>query len=114
MAELASDPDALFAVLVDAFADRPGVTPPAEGDSRFGSAALQVNGAIFAMVTRGRLVVKLPSRRVAALVDAGTGVPFDANRGLPMKQWLTVVGTDEATWRALAEEALEHVRATHA
>jgi TfoX/Sxy family transcriptional regulator of competence genes len=113
MAELASDPDALFAVLVDAFADRPGVTPPAEGDSRFGSAALQVNGAIFAMVTRGRLVVKLPSRRVAALVDAGTGVPFDANRGLPMKQWLTVVGTDPATWHALAEEAYAFVAQRH-
>jgi hypothetical protein len=113
MAELASDPDALFAVLVDAFADRPGVTPPAEGDSRFGSAALQVNGAIFAMVTRGRLVVKLPSRRVAALVDAGTGVPFDANRGLPMKQWLTVAGTDAATWRALTEEAYAFVAQRH-
>jgi hypothetical protein len=52
---------ARFTELVQAFGGRPGVTSPYEdGNRRFGSDALKVNGSIFAMLTRGRLVVKLP------------------------------------------------------
>lgn len=95
-----------FSDLVDELCSRPGVAPP--GGNGFGSHALKVDGSIFAMLVRGHLVVKLPRDRVAELVAAGTGGPFDANKGRAMKEWLTVL--DESTWDALAVEAWEYVR----
>jgi hypothetical protein len=97
-----------FAALVDALADQPGVTAPgAPGSRGFGSSALKVKGSIFAMVSRGHLIVKLPRDRVDALIRSGAGGPFDAGKGTPMKEWLTV--TDEAEETALAREALHFV-----
>lgn len=58
-----------------------------------------------------RLVVKLPARRVAALVADGTGGPFTASRGTAMREWVTVLDDDARTWSALAREALAFVRA---
>jgi len=76
----------------------------------FGTTALVVGGRIFCMRPRDRLVVKLPKARVDALVEAGWGVRFDANKGRPMKQWLTVDPAHEQDWLALAEEALAFVK----
>jgi hypothetical protein len=64
--------------LVDALMGIDGVTPP-RGGGGFGRSALRCNGKIFAMLVRGRLVLKLPACRVTALVESGDGVPFDAN-----------------------------------
>lgn len=105
------DADERFATLIEAFAGVPGVElPGGSGRRAFGSETLKVDGAIFAMLTGGHLVVKLPRARVAGLIGDGTGAPFDAGKGTPMKEWLTVTGDDEATWRALACEALDFVR----
>ena len=99
-----------FADLVDRFVGEPGVRLPAEaGPRRFGSQALTVEGSIFAMLTRGELVVKLPAARVAALVDAGTGRPFTAGKGRPMREWVVVTAADEQTRYGLAREALRFV-----
>lgn len=104
------DPTKRFAALVEEFAGRPGVSLPGESPQRgFGSDALKVNGSIFAMLSGGRLVVKLPRERVDALIGSSTGGPFDAGKGRPMKEWLTVVTDDEETWLALAREALDFV-----
>ncbi|MGI8827166.1 MAG: hypothetical protein ACR2JC_16300 [Chloroflexota bacterium] len=103
------NPEERFAALVDALAAEPGVTAPGESGRReFGSSALKVNGSIFAMLTRGLLVVKLPRDRVNASIQDGIGDPFDAGKGTPMKEWLTVAG-DEDTWLTLAREALDFV-----
>lgn len=75
----------------------------------FGSSALSVYGSILAMLSRGRLVVKLPRDRVDALIESWTGGPFDAGKGRPMKEWLTVAVDAEETWMALAREALDFV-----
>ena len=105
------DPQERFAALVEPFAGAPDVQAPGESGRRaFGSDALKVNGSIFAMVTAGRLVVKLPRDRVDALISDGTGAPFDSGKGRPMKEWLTVVADDEPTWTTLAREALHFVR----
>lgn len=105
------DPKVRFEALVEEFSSTSGVTLPGEGGERgFGSTALKVNGSIFAMLTRGGLVVKLPRDRVDALVASGTGTPFDANKGRPMKEWLTVEVDDVETWSRLARDALEFVR----
>ena len=103
-------PEDLFASLVASLAGEPGVEPPGDGSRRaFGSTALKVDGAIFAMLTRGDLVVKLPEDRVAALVASGVGAPFGTGGRRPMREWLTVTSDDPATCAALAREALAFV-----
>lgn len=86
-----------------------GVTPP-NGGSGFGRSALRCEGKIFAMFVRGRLVVKIPAARVDELVRASEGVRFDANKGTPMKEWLSLDPGSEVEWADLAREALEFVR----
>ncbi|MGH8931355.1 MAG: TfoX/Sxy family protein [Egibacteraceae bacterium] len=108
-------PQRRFATLVAAFADHPGVSSPDEPGGRgFGSAALKVNGSIFAMLSRGQLVVKLPQHRVQALINDGAGAPFTAGKTIPMRQWVKVPNDtqdilDEDSWLALAREALDFV-----
>lgn len=93
-----------FAEVVAGFADEPGVEPPSDGPRRFGSRALKAGGSIFAMLdVFDRFVVKLPAARVAELVEAGAGAPFDNGQGKVMRQWV-VVGEGQ-DWAALAREA---------
>jgi hypothetical protein len=101
-----------FAVLVEEFAGRPGVTLPGGDRRRFGSDALKAGGSIFAMLTRDELVLKLPRARVAELLASGEGRPFDAGKGMPMKEWVVATDNDLDVWRALAEEAFAFVSAT--
>lgn len=98
----------LFASLCEEFAGTLGVTLPDSGRG-FGSSALKINNSIFAMLVNDRLVVKLPRTRVSELIEAGTGEPFDAGKGKPMKEWVSLVG-DEDTCRRLVAEALAFVR----
>lgn len=102
------DAEKRFAALVRELAGEPGVQPPGDG-RRFGSAALKVSGSIFAMLAGDALVVKLPAGRVAELVAAGEGGPFDAGNRTPMREWLTVA--PDADWSSLAREALAYVGA---
>ncbi|HET9083936.1 MAG TPA: hypothetical protein VFN41_05985 [Candidatus Limnocylindrales bacterium] len=71
----------------------------------FGSTSLKTDGRIFAMLVKGRLVVKLPAARVIQLVDDGAGERFDPGKGRVQKEWLVVFAEDLATWRAFAAEA---------
>jgi hypothetical protein len=99
-----STADELLASLAMMFRDEPAVTI---GQGRgFGSETVQVNGRIFAMVSAGRLVLKLPRKRVQALVDGGEGIPFEAGKGRPMKEWVALPHDSHAAWRDLAREAL--------
>jgi len=50
----------------------------------FGPGTLQVNGLIYAMVSRGRFVVKLPRARADTLIASRTYLPFDASKGRPL------------------------------
>jgi hypothetical protein len=101
-----------FAAIVKALGDKPGVTEPEPPGSarRFGSSALRVNGRIFAMVSHGRLVLKLPARRVAEIIGSGAGGPYDAGKGRPMKEWVSLEAAMHHGWLGLAAEALEFVR----
>lgn len=98
-------PEDRFDELVGVLVTVAGVTPPG-GGAGFGSSALRYQRKIFAMLVRGRLVVKLPKARVDALVAAGEGVRFDANKGTPMKEWFSLDPASRLDWRPLAEEAL--------
>lgn len=86
-----------------------GVTPP-RGGSGFGRTALRFQDKIFAMLVRGRLVVKLPADRVDALVADGEGARFDANKGRPMREWFSLDPASPRGWLPLAREALDFAR----
>src|SRR6187455_1961906 len=62
----------------------------AAGGRAFGSNGLKVKEKLFALFTQGTLVVKLPKPRVAELVAAQQGTPFDPGHGRLMKEWLTI------------------------
>ncbi|MEV0564545.1 hypothetical protein [Dactylosporangium sp. NPDC050588] len=105
-------PQDRFDALADELSTEPGVTlPGATGGTGFGAAALRVNNKIFAMLVQDRLVLKLPRPRVDALVSAGQGDRWDANKGRPMREWLTVSATTGEPWESLAREALTFVAA---
>jgi TfoX/Sxy family transcriptional regulator of competence genes len=107
------DADALFERLTGRFSSNPAVTlPSSDGGKGFGASALKVDGKIFAMVSKGELVVKLPRQRVEELIAAGTGTRFDPGHGRVMKEWLSVATEHERSWPELAQEALEFVGAT--
>jgi len=98
-----------YLALVDDLVGIDGVTPP-PGGSGFGRGSLKYQGKIFAMLVRGQLVVKLPETRVAELITAGEGEAFDANKGAPMREWLSVDPRSGLDWLSLATEALDFAR----
>jgi hypothetical protein len=105
------DADALFATLVRRYEADPDVTPPSRTGKAgtFGSDALKVNGKIFAMLSRGELVLKLPRSRVDELIASGKGARFDPGHGRVMKEWVTIAPDEGATWPELAGEARSFV-----
>ena len=101
-------PEQRYEDMVDDFAGEDGVLPP--GGSGFGRGALRYRKKIFAMLVRGRLVVKLPRSRVDELVVGGHGERFDANKGTPMKEWFSLDPESDLAWLPLAREALDFAR----
>jgi uncharacterized protein YdeI (YjbR/CyaY-like superfamily) len=98
-----------FGNVVAALRGGKGIEEPRPSRRAFGSNALKVNGRIFAMLTGGTFVVKLPEQRVDALVGAGVASYFDPGRGKVMKQWASLQGSEQ-DWLDLAREALAFVR----
>ena len=102
--------DARFVKVVEALKNEPGVSYGGTSPQRFGHSALKANGKIFAMVSStGAFVVKLPAARVAELEQNGAGVPFQAGKGRPMKEWFALDAQSKKPWLALAKEALRFV-----
>jgi len=100
--------DERYDELVDRWVGAAGVTPPGQ-TAGFGSGSLRIDGKIFAMFVRGHLVVKLPRVRVDELVAAGEGERFDANKGTPMKEWLSLSDRSRLAWEDLSGEAYAFV-----
>jgi TfoX/Sxy family transcriptional regulator of competence genes len=75
----------------------------------FGSTGLRVSGKVFAMVVKGKLVVKLPEARVDALVASRKGRRFDSGHGHPAKEWVAVASASKVLWRQLVAEARQFV-----
>jgi hypothetical protein len=103
-------PEERYAALVEALLGTAHVTLGAPGKRGFGSSALCLHGTIFALLSNGRLVVKLPRQRVEALIAAGDGEPYAPRRdGRVLKEWLAVAPTSDVEWLPLAREALAFV-----
>lgn len=97
--------DPLFAPIARTFEKDREVTV----GKMFGSAGLKVNGKVFAMVVKGKLVAKLPKPRVDELVASGDGEPFDPGHGKLMKEWVSV-SSRKPSWLELAREAHRFVK----
>jgi hypothetical protein len=98
-----------WAALVQTMLKRSDATygnDPSQGARHaFGATSLKANGRIFAMLSRDRLVVKLPRGRVDELVDSGVGDRFDPGHGRLQKEWLSLRPGVEDEWLTLASEA---------
>jgi hypothetical protein len=81
----------------------------------FRSETLTVHGKIFAMISDGRLVVKVPAAQAVEIVSTGEGVPFEPRPGRVTKEWVCLPrGPDLAgvdRWRALMSDARTYVAA---
>jgi TfoX/Sxy family transcriptional regulator of competence genes len=75
----------------------------------FGSTGLSIGGKVFALLVKGKLVVKLPRQRVEALVLAEIGQPFDPGHGRLMKEWVAIEPAAGGEWLNLAQEARDFV-----
>ena len=106
-------PEERFAAIVEELLSNPDVTPPSDesqSKKRFGSSGLRIHNKIFAMLVRGKLVVKLPRPRVDALIASGDGERFDPRHdGRLMKEWVSIEPTSEEQWLNLSREAMEFV-----
>jgi hypothetical protein len=102
-------PEDRYATIVEALVSIADVTFGSTGTKGFGSRELKVSGKIFAMLSRGRLVVKLPRHRVDALIASGDGSRFDPGHGRLMKEWLSLEPASLVEWLPLAREAMEYV-----
>ena len=110
MSHLPITPEERFAAIVEEFLGNPEVTPPS--GQGFGSSGLRISGRIFAMLSsKGAFVVKLPQRRVDALIASGDGERYDPGHGRRMKEWVAIAPTSEAEWLPLAKEAMAFVAA---
>lgn len=102
-------PEERYAAIVATLINAPNVTFGSPKDKGFGSSTLKIDTRIFAMLMKGKLVVKLPRQRVDALIASGDGQRFDAGRGRAMKEWVTIEPTSEIEWLSLEREAMAFV-----
>lgn len=102
----AIDVDPRFAPVVAAFATDRRVSQKRMFSSHN---VLNVNGKIFAMLVKNKIVVKLPRQRVDELVGARKGAYFDPGHGRLMKEWVAVEA-GKVNWVDLATEAFHFVK----
>ena len=99
-----------YAALVARLTADPRVSVGTGSRRGFGRGALATRGRIFAMLASGdRMVVKLPRRRVDALVAQGRGARFEPRPGRPMREWLELSPGTARTASRPAREALDYV-----
>ncbi|HXJ48400.1 MAG TPA: hypothetical protein VNF91_04455 [Candidatus Acidoferrum sp.] len=87
------------------------VTKPADTvrPQRMNANAFCIRNKVFAMHVGDDLVVKLPPKRVAELIESGIAVPNIVG-GRPMKEWANLRPQTEKKWLALTKESLDYVR----
>ena len=102
-AATAFDPDAELARILKALATSGAVMGRALSKN-----AVTIDGKIVAFVTRGVLVVKLPSDRIAELVAAGEAEPMRMGARV-MREWVSIAPEFGPLWLAFAKESAAFV-----
>ena len=87
------------------------VTKPVDDTrpQRMNANAFCIRNTVFAMHVGEDLVIKLPPKRVAELIESGVGVS-NVVGGRPMKEWATLRPATEEKWLGLTKESLDYVR----
>jgi hypothetical protein len=98
-------PEQRYAALVKSILSRSDSARIGDGKGFGSTGQLKIGGRIFAMLVRGKLVLKLPRARVDSLVESGDGERFDAGKGRPMAEWFALSPTSSKPWLALSDEA---------
>ena len=70
---------------------------------------LMVKGKLFAAISKGRLLVKLPKTEVAALIAEKRAAPFTSGGGRVMKEWATIGVENRDQWLDIARRARRFV-----
>ena len=103
MSQESLTPKEHYKILIEELLANPDVSQSKK--SGFGS-GLRVNGKVFAMFVKDRLVIKLPQPRVMELVASGEGAPYEYSNGRVTKEWVAIQLTSREHWHHLAEEAM--------
>ncbi len=69
--------------------------------------ALKIRKKMFAMLSKGYFVVKLPKNRVEELLNSKEGLPYDPGTGTFMKEWVIIPAEYSDRWIDYASEAKE-------
>ena len=67
--------------------------------------SLKICRKMFAMLSKGNYVVKLPKERVRDLLSSGEGLPYDPGNGKIMKEWVIIPEKLSGRWVEYASEA---------
>lgn len=70
---------------------------------------LMVGGKLFAFLSNGRLVLKLPAGQIDGLIESHDAVRFDRGQGKPLKEWVVLPESAAADWAMLARDACAFV-----
>ncbi|TAM90799.1 MAG: hypothetical protein EPN43_05180 [Jatrophihabitans sp.] len=83
----------------------------ADRAAMFGGSGLRLNGKFVGFVASGgRLVLKLPAERAAAVIAGGGGEPVTVG-GRATREWVGVPHAAVASWPALIGEAFDYMSA---
>jgi hypothetical protein len=105
-----SNPEELYATIVEAMLSNFSDVTSDVSRKKFGSSGeLKIYNKIFAMLSKGKLVIKLPHQRVDELIASGKGKRFDPGHGRLMKEWLALEPTTEMECLVLVKEAMAFV-----
>ena len=72
--------------------------------------SLKIRRKMFAMLSKGNYVLKLPKDRVIELINSGNGLPYDPGNGKIMKEWVIIPEEFSDKWIAYASEAMEFAK----
>jgi hypothetical protein len=75
--------------------------------------SLKIKKKMFAMLSKGKYVVKLPKDRVMEILSSGEGLPYDPGNGRIMKEWVIIPEEFSDKWMDYASEA-KRFAITHA
>jgi hypothetical protein len=86
----------------------PGVTL----EPVFHNDALKVDAKLYAFITKGQLVVKVPSASAAKLTESGRAAAYEPSPGRRMREWIALDpprSRGDQTWARLMADARRYV-----